>query len=359
MEWNFDPVLIDFGFFKIHYYGVIFAAGIFVGYLMWRWQMLRRGYTHDHVEDFVLWAFLAVIVGARLGHCLFYQPGYFLWNPHKMLFFWEGGLASHGATIALMLTLYFYHRWQRVDLLELAGKHKQTLNQMAQYSSEHGPTTLVKNLQRDIEKKQVTLQPPVVVSSQGQEHWTLLDSQQRRYFVSRDAETKTLRLQTRIPLLEVLDCFSFSAAVGATAVRIGNFFNSEIVGRVTDVPWAIKFPRYTYQISQKLGMRIEPQPRHPSQLYEVALGLSVLLALYLVDRHYGNKRPQGLLAAVFLSCYFCGRFVVEYFKEYQTLSPTFPLTMGQILSIPFAGLGIGLLIWSIRHWRQQQSDSEG
>lgn len=253
MVWNLDPVFIDFGMVKIHYYGVVFALGIFIGYLFWRKQMMGQGFSEKETEDFVLWAFIAVIVGSRLGHCLFYEPGYYLKHPQEILFFWQGGLASHGATIALLLTLFFYHRIKR------------------------------------------------------------------------------------IPFLQLCDCFALSASVGATAVRIGNFLNSEIVGRKTEVPWGMKFPRYDY------SMRLpESVLRHPSQLYEVALGLFVFSVIFFTDRSYGKngkKRPVGLLSSLFLIFYFTGRFLVEYFKEYQALPSSSPLTMGQILSIPFALVG--------------------
>ena len=196
MVWNLDPVFIDFGTLKIHYYGVVFAIGIFIGYLFWRSQMLRQGFSEKDTEDFVVWAFIAVIAGSRLGHCLFYEPGYYLRNPLEMLYFWKGGLASHGATIALLLTLYIYHR------------------------------------------------------------------------------------SKKIPFFVVCDCFSLSAAIGATAVRIGNFLNSEIVGRATQVSWGMKFPRYDIPAGIP-----EPVLRHPSQLYEVALGLLVFFTIFFTDRY--------------------------------------------------------------------------
>lgn len=258
MIWNLDPVLIQFGYLKIHYYGVVFALGIFIGYLFWKSQTLKQGFSEKDTEDFVLWAFIAVIAGSRLGHCLFYEPQYYLRRPQEILFFWQGGLASHGATIALLLTLYFYHRIKKIAFLQLC------------------------------------------------------------------------------------DCFALSASIGATAVRIGNFLNSEIVGRKTDVPWGMKFPRYDLSMGYS-----EPVLRHPSQLYEVALGLLVFSVIFFTDRHYskkGEKRPLGLLSSLFLIFYFTGRFVVEYFKEYQTLPSSFPLTMGQILSIPFALAGYILFI---------------
>ena len=270
MVWNFDPILVNFGPLKIHYYGVIFATGIFIGYLLWRWQMIRQGFSEQETEDFVIWAFLAVIIGARLGHCFFYEPSYYLSHPIEIFAFWKGGLASHGAAIALLLVLYAYHRAKK------------------------------------------------------------------------------------IPLLKICDCFSFAAAVGAIAGRIGNFFNSEIVGRVTNVAWAVKFPRYARMMGYS-----NVQPRHPSQLYEVFLGIVVLSTLLLTDRKYGKNRPTGLLGGLFLVVYFSGRFIVEFFKEYQALvqyspqtqmqEPTFALTMGQLLSIPFILAGIVLVYKALHH----------
>ncbi len=138
--------------------------------------------------------------------------------------------------------------------------------------------------------------------------------------------------------IECFDRFTFSIALSAILVRTGNFFNSEIVGRVTDQTWGVRFPRYD---------RIPNPPlRHPTQFYEAGIGLLILLLLWAVDRWAGKeKRPRGLLTSVFFISYFAMRFGVEFFKEYQTLSPSFPLTMGQILSvIPFFCGLVGLIV---------------
>lgn len=145
---------------------------------------------------------------------------------------------------------------------------------------------------------------------------------------------------SKIRYIELCDRVIFGVAIAATLVRVGNFFNSEIVGRQSDVAWAVCFPRYDR------GALI---PRHPSQIYETILGLSVLILLFLVDRWAGKeKRPLGLLFGTFMTTYFAGRFIVEYFKEYQALPSGYPITMGQALSIPFFLLGVGVIIWSLK-----------
>ncbi len=137
---------------------------------------------------------------------------------------------------------------------------------------------------------------------------------------------------------ELCDRLSFSAALGAILVRAGNFFNSEIVGRPTNGDWGVRFPRHDGYA--------DPPLRHPSQLYEVVLGLVVMATLLGVDRAMGReKRPRGLMIAVFMAVYFAGRFLVEYFKEYQALDPGSLLTMGQWLSlVPALGGVVGIVI---------------
>lgn len=147
-----------------------------------------------------------------------------------------------------------------------------------------------------------------------------------------------------VPFLEGADRFAFSAALGATLVRMGNFFNSEIVGRETNADWGVRFPRYDVNVA-------EAPLRYPSQLLEVALGLFVMLCLYLVDRGMGKeKRPRGLLISVFFLVYFLGRFLVEFVKEFQTLDEaTSLLTMGQVLSIPGFFIGVAGVIASLKY----------
>jgi prolipoprotein diacylglyceryl transferase len=110
-------------------------------------------------------------------------------------------------------------------------------------------------------------------------------------------------------------------------VRIGNFFNSEIYGRTTDVPWGVIF-----EMSHRAG----DLPRHPTQLYE-AFGCFILIGVSLWVEKRRERYRDGFAFYYLLSLYFMGRFFVEFFKEYQVLSEAMPLTMGQCLSLPLLG----------------------
>ncbi len=253
MLWDISPVFFNIGSFEIRYYFLCFAVTIFGGYILWRWQAKRGGYSEKPWDITIL--MLAVLIGSRLGHVLFYQPEYYFSNPGEIFNFKQGGLASHGTTIGLLLVLYYFSRR---------------------------------------EKK---------------------------------------------PFLDTLDRFSFSVALGIIMIRIGNFFNSEIVGRMTDVIWAIRFPRYEHSLA------IEEIPaRHPSQLYEAILGILLLAILFYVDKKYGEKKPVGINVGLLFVVYFGGRFFLEFFKEYQAFNTASTgLTMGQYLTIPLVIAGVILL----------------
>lgn len=150
-------------------------------------------------------------------------------------------------------------------------------------------------------------------------------------------------LAKRLSPLEVGDRSAIAIALAAATVRIGNLFNSEVVGRVTDQTWGVRFPYY--------DRAVELAPlRHPSQLYEFAMGFAILVVLVAVDHRLKEARPRGLLISLFLVLYFSARFVVEFFKEYQALPTGAPLTMGQLLSVPLVLLGLVLLA---RSWRRK------
>jgi prolipoprotein diacylglyceryl transferase len=160
----------------------------------------------------------------------------------------------------------------------------------------------------------------------------------------------------RQSFIEGCDRFSYSAGLGSTLIRIGNWFNSEIVGRKTDQSWGVYFPRFDRNSA-------EPIYRHPSQLYEVGLGLFVLLSLYVFDKKLGEeKRPRGAMISLFFAIYFTGRFLVEYVKEFQAWAEGLPLTEGQIYSIIPALAGyIGLYLSFKKgvpaHWYTDADDA--
>jgi len=250
--WDVDPILFDLGsgLPKIRWYGACFATGIIVTATMFGRYADRRKLPNEPSLSLSMLA--GIVLGAHLGHLLFYEPSAFLENPWRILQLGYG-LASHGGVIGVVLAIIIWARrkGQRV----------------------HG----------------------------------------------------------------YLDCAGLSAAFLIPFVRLGNFFNSEIVGRYTTNPdswWGVVFLR-----------RGENIPRHPAQLYEMAVGFGLIGLAFWLDRRRDRLGAGTAFYAIVL-IYFVARFGIEFVKEYQVL--TAGLTMGHWLSIPiiaFCGLG---LRWSLR-----------
>ncbi|MBT2970821.1 MAG: prolipoprotein diacylglyceryl transferase [gamma proteobacterium symbiont of Ctena orbiculata] len=108
--WNADPTLISFAGLDIRWYGALFAVAYLLGYQLIHWIYQREGRDTQSLERLSLYLVIGTIVGARLGHCLFYDPAYYLSHPLKIFAIWEGGLASHGGGVGVMLALYLYQR---------------------------------------------------------------------------------------------------------------------------------------------------------------------------------------------------------------------------------------------------------
>ncbi|HXX82631.1 MAG TPA: prolipoprotein diacylglyceryl transferase [Casimicrobiaceae bacterium] len=147
--------------------------------------------------------------------------------------------------------------------------------------------------------------------------------------------------------LEVTDFVAPLVPLGLAAGRLGNFINGELWGRPAGVPWAMVFPQ------------VDPQPRHPSQLYEFGLeGLLLFAILWLYAR---RKRPLGAVSGAFLIGYGSFRFVVEFAREPDSFLGFLALgwTMGQWLSVPMIVAGVVLMTWAHRRARRTQPTISG
>ncbi len=110
INWDVNPILLQIGPLAIRYYSLLFVAGFPLGYWMF-WKFFRReGKNTDLLEPLLYILLIGTIVGARLGHCLFYEPDYYLKNPVEILKVWHGGLASHGGAIGVLLGVFYYAR---------------------------------------------------------------------------------------------------------------------------------------------------------------------------------------------------------------------------------------------------------
>ena len=251
--WNVEPTIFKFGFLQLRWYGLFFVGSFIIGLFIMKKIFIREGKDPSTLDNLLIYALVGAIVGARVAHCLFYEPEYYLSHPIEILYVWKGGLASHGGMLGTMVGIYIYARQNKLSYIWL-------LSRMAI------PGTIV-----------------------------------------------------------------------AASVRFGNLFNSEILGKPSELPWAIVFER------------IDNIPRHPVQLYEAFSYLIIFAILLYIYKKVSPTFSTKLLPGIFLILLFSVRFLLEYTKtEQATYHLSIPLTVGQMLSIPFILLGIGWTIWAYK-----------
>lgn len=251
MIWNANPELISAGPLHVRWYGAFFAFGFVVSYRILKKMLFTDGLDLPKLDSLLWYMMASTVIGARLGHCLFYQPEIYLPDPLRILKVWEGGLASHGAALGIITGCALYAR-----------------------------------------------------------KW-------------KDYTT-----------LQVLDRVGIGVAVAGAFIRLGNFFNSEIIGKPSDLPWAVTFAR------------VDQIPRHPAQLYESLTYFIIFGIVYRVYWHTKLRERTGFIFGLTFLLLSSARLLLEFFKENQEpFEGSLPLNMGQLLSIPLI-LACAYLMWS-------------
>ncbi|WP_296382346.1 prolipoprotein diacylglyceryl transferase [Winogradskyella sp.] len=260
LQINWDPIKsIDLGFFELHFYSMMWIVAFILGFYITKRIYKKEGQSDEALDSLFIYSVLGIMLGARLGHVIFYQSelitedffSIFLPFKFKGGFEFTGfqGLASHGAAIAMIISMYLYNK--------------------------------------KVLKKTV---------------------------------------------LWILDRVVIPVALGAVFVRIGNFINSEIIGKETDSAFGVVF--------KQLG---ETQARHPAQLYEAFCYVFVFLILLYFYWKTKKSEQQGFLFGLFLVLLWTVRFFVEYVKVSQGGIEEYfgnNLSTGQLLSIPFVLIGL-------------------
>lgn len=260
INWNVDPEIFRIDGFALRYYSLMFLFAFFFSYLLlykiYRWENVSL----QLLNSLSIYVFLGTLIGARLGHTLFYEFGYYKRHLLEIVLpfrFANGkfeltgyqGLASHGGAIGILTALGMYCK-----------KYKQSF-------------------------------------------------------------------------LRVLDRLVIVVALAGFFIRMGNLFNSEIIGKPATVPWAFIFGR------------IDLLPRHPSQVYEAIAYLLIFFILWMIYWKKNNQIPKGFLFGLFLVMVFSARFLIEFSKENQeTFENSLPINMGQILSLPFILVGLYFIL---------------
>ena len=113
IPWNPDPEIFRIGSFAIRWYGVLFASSFLFGYFIMRKMMRNEGLKDEVLDRVTIYMAIGTVVGARLGHCFFYEPQFYLSHPLEILAVWHGGLASHGAAIGILVALGLFTYYEK------------------------------------------------------------------------------------------------------------------------------------------------------------------------------------------------------------------------------------------------------
>ena len=117
INWDMNPEIFRIGNFAVRWYGLLFASGFFFGYLIFMRFFKKEGLSIDLLDKLTIYMAVGTVIGARLGHCLFYEPEYYLNNPLEILKIWRGGLASHGAAMGILVALWLFGRKYKKSMI--------------------------------------------------------------------------------------------------------------------------------------------------------------------------------------------------------------------------------------------------
>jgi prolipoprotein diacylglyceryl transferase len=117
VPWDVNPEIFRIGSFAVRWYGLLFASSFLFGYIIMNRIFKNENLGEAVLDRLTIYMAIGVVVGARLGHCMFYEPSYYLKHPLEIIMIWHGGLASHGAAIGILLAVWLFARKEKKDYL--------------------------------------------------------------------------------------------------------------------------------------------------------------------------------------------------------------------------------------------------
>jgi prolipoprotein diacylglyceryltransferase len=341
--WNANPEIISG--LPPRWYGVLFASGFIVGSYIMRWMYKLDKRDPEEVERLTMYMVISTIVGARIGHCLFYDPVYYLSNPLKILFIWEGGLASHGAAIAIILGMVLYSRkvgekffWvmdRIVIVVCLAGAFIRTGNFMN--SEILGLPTETKN--GVIFAKSVN----DILSYRFDGRVDEISFHSREGEINDNGVPITIRLKYVDDLVvdEEYENNYYESNVKSFMLGYDGIKKHIYEEQGVDLDYKLfKNKNIYYAEIYTIGI-----PRHPAQMYEALYCFLLFVSLLSVWYFKRQTLNDGFIFSIFMIVLWTLRIFDELLKENQVAwEDDIPFNMGQWLSVPMIILGIYIFI---------------
>lgn len=368
--WNGSPEIFSIGYFTLRWYGLLFALGFLVSQQILYYMYRQEGKPEKDVDTLTIYMIVATIIGARMGHVIFYQPELFWENPLSIILPFEfspfrftgfQGLASHGGAFGILFALWLYSRKKKPG-----QNYLQVLDRIVILVCITGCFIRLGNFfNSEILGKPSNNPLSVVFINRVTE---AIERNQATSPVS-SFEIKRAPIEEgpngRVPLNLFL-LFKPETSEMAAANYINNdlkYFLIQLSGSadqpVVDQPITSQMVYQITETSDKtLGarVRINAIARHPAQLYEsISCFLLFAALLWYWSKHKINL-PEGRIFGIFMIVLWGLRFAYEFLKENQeSFENNLPLNMGQILSIPLVLVGVYILI---RSFSVKQESSE-
>jgi phosphatidylglycerol:prolipoprotein diacylglycerol transferase len=370
--WDLNPEIFTIPFIDrpVRWYGLLFALGFLISQQIMFYFYRKEGKPEKDVETLTIYMVIATILGARLGHVLFYEPEKYLAHPIDIFKIWEGGLASHGAAPSIMLALWLYTKYDiRVKFIWII---KDFIGIPIGFSS--------KKIKREAQNYfQVIDRIVIVVALTGclirfgnfmnseiygipthSEYGVIFGKNVEQVYSSNSSPIDNLKIEK--------DKNGLLSADGYVPIQIkldfknqAEILNEESISRYIEGRFSEIATNYSYvndhivlpngPLEYKLYKEADGHysasitafgiARHPTQLYESLTSLALFILLFYLWTRKKINTPPGLLFGLFFIILFGLRFVHELFKENQVaFEDGMSLNMGQLLSIPLIIAGI-------------------
>lgn len=349
--WDPNPAVFG-GFERLRWYSLLFALGFIISQQFMVYCFRKENQNEALVDKLTIYMVLATIIGARLGHVLFYEPEKYLSNPIDILKVWEGGLASHGAAIAILFALWLYAK-------RTPGQsYLWVVDRIVIVTAMTGAMIRVGNLMNsEIGGKDTQTDSGFVYAYDAEE---ILQSlrvplESVDAYKPKDREAE-LQGNGIVPV-------NFELVISK-----GSFSKDDLEGILAkDIKYALtqfnSSKDYLAEpIETPLNMEIQERPgdylvtvktfgrtKYPTQIYEAASYFVIFLVLLGIWMKYKERLPEGILLGIFLVTVFGLRFIWEFYKEVQVdFESTMQYNMGQLLSIPLVLGGMILIVWALK-----------
>jgi len=346
--WDTVPEIWPNSSIPVRWYGLFFAAAFFLGQIVITKIFKAEGKSESDVDALTYYMIAATVIGARLGHCLFYQPDYYLSNPIEILKIWEGGLASHGATVGIIVAMWLYSR-KRPDQSWL-----WILDRIVIVVALGGSFIRMGNLMNsEIVGKPSDLPWSMIFVNPFETRVLAMEEDRIEKFQIVKAEGDTLIAgQKYYPLnldfvfgRDKMEGSSVQALIYSTIPNAVEASNGDEKHIFFDPTIAQAREGFSEDGKRTLRIRAFGLPRHPAMVYEAISNFILFILLYMIWDKKRAQLPEGRLFALFVVLLFTIRFFYEFLKENQvSFESDLPLNMGQFLSIPMVLAGILLLI---------------